>query len=454
MKRLFCLLVFAIVMFSVNSWSAPASDPSFFGKYCGETRVCKKNAIGPIDKCKDVKDIKATLEYTESGKGGLVHGDGTARVDDDTLNFSMAGVVVRPRVLRGQVSAPGLGNRAGWAYLSPEGTVMTISIPEAEGEGSGTKKVELSKFACNNTPPVAEITRFPNAPVEYGLTVFLGAEVSDAQDVSFPEERLVWISDSIGAFDTGLSASTNNLPPGTHTITFSATDSGGLTTKDSVQVTVVNKPPDTPKIFSPVMGGTISSGCNTRFLGQAYDQEDGYIRGSGLIWSSNVEGFIGTGESLLTSLNIVGPQVITLQAKDSLGETSTKQHTVEVLEPGAGGCAPIANIVTPPHNEFQEAMVVFRDTGTGENPRITFVGTAEDTEDTIDMLDLEWRVTPANCTSLGTTIISQSTTVPEVEFIPSPAINKTCNVRFKVRDSQGNTASDEMIVLVLSQPIL
>ena len=220
---------------------------------------------------------------------------------------------------------------------------------------------------------------------------FLGAEVSDNEDLSFPKERLVWSTPSKRNFDTGLSADINTLPPGKHTITFSATDSGGLTSSDSVQVTVINKPPDTPVIFSPVNNDTVVSNCDIRFQGQAYDPEEGFLSGSALRWATDKDGIKGTGESLKTKLTTVGPQIIALTATDLLGETSSTSHTVQVEPPGAKGCSPIANIVTPPHNEFQEAMVIFRDTGTNENPRVTFVGTAEDSEDTIDKLDLQWR---------------------------------------------------------------
>ena len=265
MKRILWLVVLITFLFSLKSYAGTNSDPRFFGKYCGETKVCKK-VIGPFDKCKNIKDIKTTLEYTETGKGGLVHGNGTAKVDDDMLHFSIAGVVVKPGVFRGSATAPGIGNRASWAYLSEGGTKITISIPEAEGEGKKLKKIVLSKLACGNTPPKVIINRFPKKPVSFGLTVFLGGEVSDGEDLSFPNKRLVWKTEKTGIFDTGTSAEINTLPPGNHTITFSATDSGGLTSSANVQVTVINKPPDTPKIFSPANGATISSNCDTRFF--------------------------------------------------------------------------------------------------------------------------------------------------------------------------------------------
>lgn len=454
MRIILPAILLLIMMLPARSYSGSNSDPRFFGIYCGETEVCRKDVIGPIDRCKDVREIRTTLDYTESPRGGLVHGFGAAKVDDETLRFSIAGVVVRPGVFRGSATAPGLGSRAGRAYLRENGTQLSISLPEAEGEDGEIKKIVLSKLDCGNTPPAVNINRSPANPVSFGLTVFLGAEVSDAEDVSFRSERLVWSSDRIGKFDEGTSASINTLPPGVHAITFSATDSGGLTASDTVQVTVINKPPDTPKIFSPANASVISADCNTNFLGQAFDPEDGFLSGPSLAWTSDKEGFKGNGKTLTTSLGITGTHVITLKAQDSLGESSSRSHTVEVEPASANGCPPVADITTPPHNEFQEGMIIFRDTGTGQNPRVTFVGTAEDSEDTIEQLDLQWRVSPAHCTRMNTAVIGTDTSVHDVEFVPSTAMNKVCNVRFRVRDTDGNRDSDEMLIIVLGQPVL
>jgi hypothetical protein len=65
-----------------------------------------------------------------------------------------------------------------------------------------------------------------------------------------------------------------------------------------VTVTVVNSPPDTPTIFLPAGGITLQAKCETDFLGQTYDLEDGYITSTGLVWNSDLDGPIGTGLEL------------------------------------------------------------------------------------------------------------------------------------------------------------
>ena len=284
-RHIWLFLCFSF-LFTQCSFGTVNSDPRFFGVYCGDDEVCGPTILGK--RCKDIKNIILKLNYTESSRGGLVHGSGTAEVDSKEVNFVIAGAVVDHGVFRGSATVAGLGNRSGWAYLSGDGTKITI---HAEGQ-----EIEVSKFKCNNTFPQVTITDSPTAPVSYGQLMFFKGEVSDAQDISFPPERLIWKADDtvlLGKSSTGLSASTNTLSPGNHNITFTATDHGGLTSTASVQVTVVNKPPNEPFINSPPAAASVTAGCNIIFSGGAYDQEDTFITGTGLVWSSNSDGIIG-----------------------------------------------------------------------------------------------------------------------------------------------------------------
>ena len=147
------------------------------------------------------------------------------------------------------------------------------------------------------------------------------------------------------------------MPPGNHNITFTATDHGGLTSTASVQVTVVNKPPNEPFINSPPAAASVTAGCNIIFSGGAYDQEDTFITGTGLVWSSNIDGIIGTGAELKDKLTTPGTHLVRLTAIDSVGESSFKEHTINV-NPSTDGCPPTVKIVSPP-SEGKGAVVIF-----------------------------------------------------------------------------------------------
>lgn len=74
--------------------------------------------------------------------------------------------------------------------------------------------------------------------------------------------------------------------------------------------------------------GTFDEGSVLTFSGTATDAEDGDI-GAGLVWSSNIDGQIGTGKSFQRSLS-VGSHVITATATDSNGATGHVQESLNV----------------------------------------------------------------------------------------------------------------------------
>ncbi len=99
------------------------------------------------------------------------------------------------------------------------------------------------------------------------------------------------------------------------------TDSGGLAGSASVTITVAPAVANTPPavaIATPVTGSTFVRGRTIAFIGSATDAQDGNI-GSGLTWSSNLDGVIGSGASFSTSVLRGGSHVITASVADSGG---------------------------------------------------------------------------------------------------------------------------------------
>ncbi|MGR3295677.1 MAG: hypothetical protein ACUZ8A_05575 [Candidatus Bathyanammoxibius sp.] len=387
-------------------------------------------------KTKNIKDIKLKLNYTDTVKGALVYGDGKGTLDGNDLNFVISGVVVKHGKVRGTATVAGLDPYAGSATLSDDGLALTIY---AYGE-----KMTLRKDTCGNRPPQVTITSFPTIPMQRGKTYFFTGEVTDAEDLptpasTFPPERLAWTPDNawwqLQKYPSGLTAWTNTLSPGNHTITFSATDSGGLTSEASVQVKVSNKLPRIPVITLPQVGFTTGAGCAINFLGRALDLEDGEITGSKLVWSSNIDGIIGRGKVVNHSLDKPGNHTIRLTATDSFGASAFAETTVNVL-PSNGGCSPLARIHTPPYETLNIVS--------GE--KTTFIGVAEDTEDTPDALQLQWELTPINPAGpskvLGTTTLVEETT----ELVSINGDITQYRVRFTATDSDGNTGQDEVTV--------
>lgn len=94
-----------------------------------------------------------------------------------------------------------------------------------------------------------------------------------------------------------------------------------------------NSPPEA-SIEAPVDEANFDEGVTIGFQGSATDPEDGDLRGSALVWESDLDGQLGTGESASTAGLSVGHHVVTLAATDSDGAEDTDQIGVRVRPPG------------------------------------------------------------------------------------------------------------------------
>ena len=93
--------------------------------------------------------------------------------------------------------------------------------------------------------------------------------------------------------------------------------------------TTTNQSP-TATISAPANGATYTQGQSVTFTGAGNDPEDGALSGASLVWTSSINGQIGTGASFSTTSLSAGTHTITLTAKDSKGATGTATITVTV----------------------------------------------------------------------------------------------------------------------------
>ena len=91
----------------------------------------------------------------------------------------------------------------------------------------------------------------------------------------------------------------STLPEGTHTIVLSVTDAFGQNATDSVDITV-GPPAGLPStsITSPGAFHAFASGATVTFVGEGTDPEDGPLDGANLTWISDIDGVLGTGETI------------------------------------------------------------------------------------------------------------------------------------------------------------
>ncbi len=170
-----------------------------------------------------------------------------------------------------------------------------------------------------NDPPVVTITSPSNGhTVDDGTSITFVGSASDTEDGSLTSS-IAWSSNLDGSLGSGGSVSAT-LSVGTHTITASATDSGGATGNDSISVTVNGT------------GGGISLSGNIykvkgkisvdlTWSGAGGAQVDVYRNGSYLTTTTNDGAFT-----------------------DATGQKGSASFTYQVCETGGGACSNVINV--------------------------------------------------------------------------------------------------------------
>jgi chitinase len=78
-------------------------------------------------------------------------------------------------------------------------------------------------------------------------------------------------------------------------------------------------------IDHPADGTVVLAGNHVSFVGHASDPTNGALSGAALVWSSSIDGILGSGAMLTTAALHAGTHTITLTATDSLGLSASAQ---------------------------------------------------------------------------------------------------------------------------------
>lgn len=131
-------------------------------------------------------------------------------------------------------------------------------------------------------------------------------------------------------------------------ITWTGADDPDLTNNLVSETTLVTAPP-TVQIALPEDGSLYTTGEEVTFSGSGTDPEDGSLTGTALVWTSSLDGQIGTGETFTRSDLSGGTHTITLTGTDSDGATATASISIEVTSPttSQGGSLQWTRILGP-----------------------------------------------------------------------------------------------------------
>ena len=220
-----------------------------------------------------------------------------------------------------------------------------------------------------NTAPTATITApADGSSFQQNTPVTFTGTANDAEQGNLTA-NLVWTSNTQGNIGSGGSFTYSNLAVGTHIITATVTDNGGLQGSAVRTITITAGPNTAPTvtITAPTAGASFQQNTPVTFTGTASDAEQDNL--PALVWTSNTQGTIGTGDSFTRSDLTVGTHIITAAVTDKGGLTGTATRTITITGTPPTNTAPTATITAPADGgSFQQ-----------DTP-VTFAGTASDAE--------------------------------------------------------------------------
>ena len=304
--------------------------------------------------------------------------DGAIVVEADPVTFTGGAVdaqdgdVTASLIWVSDLDGPiGSGASFSLSSLSLGNHAITATATDSDGN---TGSAGITVVVNANEAPVVTITA-PTSGSSFTDTesiTFVGS-ASDAEDGDLTGS-IAWTLPPEILVGTGGTFQLTNLPLGTHVITASVTDSRGATHTADVIVTIGANTPPAVTISAPADGTTVTETDSVTFVGSAADAEEGDLSSS-LSWSSDLDGFIGSGTSFSLSALSVGTHTITASVSDGEGAAGSAAISVTV----SANTAPIVAITAP----VDGSTAI-------ETDSITFSGTATDGEDGDLSASLAW----------------------------------------------------------------
>ena len=290
--------------------------------------------------------------------------------------------------------------------------------------------------ALGSQPPSLEILRpDDNGSWPAGFDLVFSAQAEDIED-GFLE--ISWESSIDGFLGTSwpFDLIRDDLSIGVHTITASATDSDGLSASESISFEITNDQP-VMEIVSPVSGFKYVDG--EQILLRATSQDDFLVEldDAQVIWTSNIDGALGSGHELLTTLS-QGAHTITVEGTDAFGATGMDTVQVDV-NPPPPDLPPSVQITSPEYGEF-----IFPNFAT-DLVKITLEGFANDPEDgALTGVSLVWSVrTNGGAVQMLGTGISLPVELPDA---PGCENFWSQEITLTATDSFGNVRSDTIVI--------
>lgn len=190
--------------------------------------------------------------------------------------------------------------------------VVAITSPAAGGTMTGTFTVRWTSSDADNDALVHRVEYSPNNGKDwYALIGDLAAKE--------------WTEDFATLPGTGKAEAL---------IRVVASDGLNATTATSTPFIVPAKAPEPEIAFPETAYDEMTAGQELWLAGGAFDYLDDWVAETGIVWSSNLQGQLGTGEVVVSTKLQPGTHTITLAATNSLGLKSSLNATIAVFPAG------------------------------------------------------------------------------------------------------------------------
>ncbi len=410
--------------FSVKAFNACGNSSDFSEPVYSQHVPYDSSYVNPDDQTSPPSDLEPSLPVYQPLSLEII------LPEDGTITFAGTLVELSANIFRGDVlqssyivswsssidGCLGVGLDVA-ASLSPGIHIITAS--STDETGTTVSKTIVLYIQEINTEPTVAITDFVggvSGTLGQAFTFKATAKDNQEGDIS---DRIVWASSLDGDLGTGASLSVT-LSPGDHTMTARISDSKGLTSTASVNVTAVayNAAP-VMTLLEIVKGEATEQGLPVDIYGNASDLENGDISDK-ITWTSNMTGLLGKGNHIRATLS-PGTHTITGTATDNSGKQGSDTAT----------------IVVPAYN-YPPSLTLSADlsgTLSASGQTCILTGTATDKEDGDISQDLVWSSSISGPLGSGNRLI--------VNLVSGVhAITAT------VKDSQGKSFTDETLVNV------
>lgn len=234
-------------------------------------------------------------------------------------------------------------------------------------------------------PRLARVTLTPDSvSIERGGAATLQATAFDQFGAPFAASSWGWSTTRIDV----AAVSVGTVTPGAAVVTGMNVGTSLVSVTvgsvaDTTKVVVVPAPPPLPPpanvgptatIHAPV-AGRVDPRTPIVFRGTVIDPEDGKLEG---VWSSNVDGQLGRGDSIRVDSLSMGDHVVTLQGTDSKGVAGARTVALSVRPPGQDITGPqlISLSINPNPLDLTagQTQVTFQMVVTEENSGVRQVG--------------------------------------------------------------------------------